>query len=118
MSMAIRAVIALCAALWAGPAGAQMLGPTWETEIVLTKGDLALLLQALQDEHGRAIGTVAEWHNPTTGHSGRLQLLDGFLRSGRRCERIDYTIRSANGAPAQHWVFDTCLQPDGSWKFA
>jgi surface antigen len=119
MSIPMRAAIAVLAGLSAAPAAAQMLGPTWETEIVLTKGDWALMLRTLDDGvHGKAIGTVAAWRNPATGHSGTLELMGEFWRSGQRCERIDYTIRSANGAPSQHWVFDTCLQPDGSWKFA
>lgn len=119
MSTAMRAAVVILAGLWAGPAAAQLLGPTWETEIVLSKGDMALLMQALRDDvHGRAVGTVAEWHNPKTGHSGKLRLIEGFFRDGQSCERIDYTISSTTGAATQHWVFDTCRQPDGSWKFA
>ena len=119
MSTAMRAAVVVLAGLWAEPAAAQLLGPTWETEIVLTKSDMALLMRALHDDvHGRAIGTVAQWVNPTSGHSGKLRLIEGFFRAGQRCERIDYTISSSNGAPPQHWVFDTCRQPDGSWKFA
>lgn len=120
MSIPVRAAIMMLAGLWAGPVAAQMLGPTWETDIVVTKGDFAMLLRTLDDGvHGRAIGTVAVWRNPSTGHSGTIELMGEFRRSGRRCERIDYTISGgAGGPPSQHWVFDTCLQPDGSWKFA
>jgi surface antigen len=121
MSLPVRAMmIAVAAGLSAGPAAAQLLGPTWETEIVLTKGDFDTMLRALDGEvHGRAVGTVALWRNPITGHFGTIELMREYQRSGRRCERIDYTIRGGDrGASLQHWMFDSCLQPDGSWKFA
>jgi surface antigen len=121
MSLAMRAVAAgLLAAVWVGPVYAQLLGPTWETDIVLTKTDFDAMLHTLDGAvYGRAVGTVAAWRNPSTGHSGTLELMQEFRRSGQRCERIDYTIRGdGKGGPAQHWVFDSCRQPDGSWKFA
>jgi surface antigen len=114
------AIIGLLAGVLAGPAAAQMLGPTWETDIVLTKGDYEAIDRTLERAvHGRAVGTVAMWRNPSTGHSGTLELMRKFKRSGQRCERIDYTIRGdGRGGPIQHWVFDSCRQPDGSWKLA
>ena len=120
MSMATRIAIVLLAGLVPWPAAGQMLGPTWETDIVLTKDDLAVMRTALERQvHGRAVGTIAAWQNPGSGHFGTLQLLGEFSRSGRRCERIDYTIAAATPSMrAEHFVFDVCLQPDGSWKFA
>ena len=121
MAWAMRGMLAgFIASAWCMPVAAQLLGPTWETDIVLTKTDFDSILRTLDGAvHGRAVGTVALWRNPSTGHSGTLELMREFQRSGRRCERIDYTIREVAGdAPAQHWVFDSCRQPDGSWKFA
>jgi surface antigen len=113
-------IIGVVAGVLAGPAAAQLLGPTWETDIVLTKGDYDAMDQTLDRAvHGRAVGTVAIWRNPSTGHSGTLELMREFQRSGRRCERIDYTIQGGgHGGLTQHWVFDSCRQPDGSWKYA
>lgn len=120
MSIAMRAAPILLASLVSWPAGAQMLGPTWETDVVLTKSDIGLIERALEQQLlGHAVGTVAAWRNPSTGHFGTLKLDGEFLRSGLRCARIGYMIAAAQpGVRALHLQFNVCVQPDGSWKFA
>ena len=48
-----------------------------------------------------------------------MALLGNSMRQGMPCERIDYRIVSAKlGERPEHYVFNTCRLPDGTWKLA
>jgi hypothetical protein len=65
------------ASLVVGPTQAQlMFGPTWESNIALTQGDLDLIHRTVDTEvHGKPVGTTASWSNPETGKAGTVKLL-------------------------------------------
>jgi hypothetical protein len=65
------------ASLVVGPTQAQlMFGPTWESDIALTQGDLDLMHRTVDTEvHGKPVGTTAFWSNPETGNAGIVKLL-------------------------------------------
>jgi hypothetical protein len=92
----------------------------WASESPLTTDDRLLIRQAEQAQiHGKRPGTVANWVNPKSGHSGMITLLGASTRQGLSCERIEYKIMKAASAK-QHgrYVFTSCQLPDRSWKFA
>jgi hypothetical protein len=102
------------------PAQAQMLGPLWETYVTLTQGDLNMIKTDLDNQiHNKQAGAIATWRNEASGNSGRITLLKSFTRAGHRCEDIDYVISPSEKAlPSDHYVFTSCVQPDGSWKLS
>jgi hypothetical protein len=120
MSMPVRTLIIGLAGMMSWPAGGQLLGPSWETVIVLTRQDLDVMQTTLdQQVYGKAVGTVASWRNPTSGHAGSFRLRREFTRAGQRCEQILYTIEAENREVGpEHYLFNVCLQSDGTWKFA
>ena len=69
----ILPVTLVLVALLGDPAQAQlMFGPTWESNITLTQGDLDLIHRAVDTEvHGKPVGTTASWGNPETGNAGK-----------------------------------------------
>ena len=101
----------------AGAAQAQLL-PTWETHITLTQQDLDMIRQTVNQQiHGKPAGATASWSNPTSQNSGTVKLLKKFTARNMRCEEIGYTLMTtAMAVSPEHYVLDSCLQPDGSWK--
>ena len=117
MSTPIRAAILFAALVSCLPAQAQyLLG--LETNIELTKQDLAIIHHTVHDQvHGKPVGTTAKWNNPESQNSGKITLLKKFTRNGQQCETLDYrltTIRKAAGP--EHYTLSSCLQPDGHWR--
>ena len=118
MSTLIRAAV-LFAALFAWlPAQAQFLGLGFETNIELTKHDLDIIHRTVDDEvHGKPVGTTAKWSNPDSGNSGQIKLLKKFIHDGQQCETVEYTLRTTRlPARPEHYVLNSCLQPDGQWR--
>src|ERR1051325_4541822 len=109
-----------CALLVAGAAEAQWIGKAWDTDTELTTQDREIIRSTVQREiHGRRADTVASWANPASGHSGRITLLRKFMRQGNPCEQIEYRILTSQRTErADRYVFNSCRQPDGSWKLA
>ncbi|HUC09688.1 MAG TPA: hypothetical protein VL985_04585 [Stellaceae bacterium] len=117
MSTPIR-VIALCAALVTSlPAQAQLLGLGLETNIELTKQDLAIIRNTVNTEvHGKPLGTSAMWRDPSSANYGTIRLARKFVRNGQQCETLVYTLRTKRGSYApEHYRLSSCLQPDGQW---
>ena len=118
MSMPIKPLV-LVAAAFASPAAlAQLLGPSIESNITLTREDLDMMRQTVtQQIHGKPVGTTASWTNPSSRNSGTIKLLKKFTARNTRCEEIGYTLATtASNVSPEHYVLDSCLQPDGSWK--
>jgi len=117
MSMPIKPLVLVVAAL-ASPARAQLLGPSFESNITLTREDLDMMRQTVtQQIHGKPVGTNASWSNPSSKNSGTVKLLKKFTARNMHCEEIGYTLATtASNVSPEHYVLDSCLQPDGSWK--
>jgi surface antigen len=118
MSMPIKPLVLVGVALANPAAQAQLLGPSFESNITLTREDLDTMRQTVaQQIHGKPVGTTASWSNPASRNSGAIKLLKKFTAKNMHCEEIGYTlVTTANNVSPEHYVFDSCLQPDGSWK--
>ena len=119
MSMSAKVLVPLCVGLMTAAAQAQLL-PTWETQIVLTQQDLAMIHATVTKKvHGKPLGTTASWNDPVSANSGTIRLLKKLVQQHQQCEEIEYTIRSA-GPPTytEHYHLTSCRQPDGTWKIA
>lgn len=119
MPRSIKPLVIVAAATLAGAAAqAQLLGPSFESNISLTREDLDMMRQAVtQQIHGKPVGATASWSNPTSKNSGTIKLLKKFTARSMRCEEIGYTlVTTASAVSPEHYVLDSCLQPDGSWK--
>lgn len=120
MRPTLRLATLLALALTVQPAHAQLMGPTWETNVVLTQADIEIIKTALATKiHGREQGIVATWANRTSGNSGSVTLQGISARDGRRCEQIEYRmVSAARPALADRFVLTSCIQPDGTWKLS
>ncbi len=69
--------------------------------------------------HGKRADTVAAWSNPRSGNSGTITLLKKFTQARLACEQIEYRFKSSRPqARPERYLFNSCLQPDGTWKLA
>jgi surface antigen len=102
-----------------GSAAGQML-PTWNTQIVLSKKDLALIHSVVTNQvHGEPVGTAAHWTNPISGNSGSVRLMKKLTRNDQRCEKIEYIVTSRRPTVyTETYDLTSCLQRDGTWKLA
>lgn len=119
MSISAKALVPIFVGFMIASAQAQLL-PTWETQIVLTPQDLAMIHAAVTRQvHGKPVGTSASWSNPASANSGSIRLVKKLIQNNQQCEEIEYTIRTY-GPPiyTEHYHFTSCLQPDGTWKVA
>jgi hypothetical protein len=111
--------VPLALALAVQPAQAQLMGPAWETNVVLTQADVDMIKGALAAKiHGQRQGTTASWTNAKSGNSGAITLVAISTRDGRRCEQIEYRMVAANRTTADRYVLTSCRQADGSWKLS
>jgi hypothetical protein len=99
--------------------GQLMFGPAWESNITLTQADLDLIHRTVDTEvHGKPVGTTASWSNPETGNAGTIKLLRKFRKGNLYCEEVGYTLTNIRkSVEPEHYVFDSCLTPEG-WKIA
>ncbi len=118
MSMPIKAALFAAVAAACLPAQAQLLGLGLETNIELSKQDLAMIRQTVNDQiHGKPLGTTAKWSNPESGNAGKITLERRFMRNGQQCETLDYRLTTRRRAVrAEHYRLSSCLQPDGQWR--
>ena len=118
MPIPIKLSVLIIAALAIPAAQAQLLGPSFESNITLTREDLDMMRQTvIQQVHGKPVGTTASWSNPSSKNSGTIKLLKKFTARNMRCETIGYTlVTTASNVSPEHYEFNSCLQPDGSWK--
>jgi surface antigen len=118
MPISIKPLVFVVAALASPAAQAQLLGPSFESNITLTREDLDMMRQAVtQQIHGKPVGTTATWSNPTSKNSGTVKLLKKFSARNMRCETIGYTLATtASNVSPEHYELNSCLQPDGTWK--
>ena len=118
MPKPIKPLVFVVAALVSPAAQAQLLGPGFESNISLTREDLDMMRQTVtQQIHGKSVGATASWSNPGSKNSGTIKLLKKFTAKNMRCEEIGYTLATtASNVSPEHYVLDSCLQPDGSWK--
>jgi surface antigen len=114
----IKPLLLIIAGLTSPAVPAQLLGPAFESNITLTREDLDMMRQTVNQQiHGKPIGTTASWSNPGSKNSGTIKLLKKFTTRNMRCETIGYTMTTAKTEVApEHYEFNSCLQPDGTWK--
>jgi surface antigen len=119
MSMPIKPII-LIGVLASLPAQAQLLGRGFESNITLTRQDLDILRETVTGKiHGQGVGATASWTNPASGNYGTIRLVRKFNSGALRCETVRYTLTTTRrNVAAEHYTFDSCLQPDGSWKIS
>ena len=118
MSLSLRVII-VCAALvtWL-PAQAQFFGPALESNVELTKQDLDIIHNTVNEHvYGKPVGIAAKWSNPESQNSGKIALVRKFTRNGQQCETLDYRlITKRRPVGPQHYRLSSCLQPDGQWR--
>jgi surface antigen len=114
----IKPLLLIIASLTSPAAQAQLLGPAFESNITLTREDLDIMRQTVNQQiHGKPIGTTASWSNPSGKNSGTIRLLEKFTARNMRCEKLGYTLTTtATKVETEHYEFNSCLQPDGTWK--
>ena len=119
MRLMLKAALPLAFMVAVAPAHAQMLGPSWETNVVLTQADIDMIKGALASRiHGQPKGATATWTNPASGNSGSITLLSIDARDGRRCEQIEYRVSAASRAATDRYMLTSCRQADGTWKLS
>ena len=121
MKITALAVGSTCTLLAINLAQAQSsLFPSWYATTILPHKDWKVIRDTVRREiNGRQPGKAVNWSNPATGHSGTLALLGASSYRGMPCERIEYRVWSSKPAEqAEHYVFNSCRLPDGSWKLA
>ncbi|MGH7048207.1 MAG: hypothetical protein ACREE2_17670 [Stellaceae bacterium] len=120
MPQPVKAILLIVALFAATPAAAQLLGLGFESNIELTKHDLALIRQTVgQEVHGHPVGTTASWSNINSGNYGNIRLLKEYTSNGLRCETVEYTVATKRMAVhPEHYTLNSCLQPDGTWKIS
>src|SRR5262245_24687425 len=118
MPIQIKPLVFVAAAFTSSAVQAQLLGPSFESNISLTREDLDMMRQTVtQPIHGKSIGATAAWSNPSSKNSGTIKLLKKFSARNMRCETIGYTLATtASNVSPEHYELNSCLQPDGSWK--
>jgi len=116
--MPIKPLVLIVAALASPVALTQWVGPGLESNINLTQQDLDMIRHTVNQQiHGKPVGTTASWSNADSKNSGTIKLLKKFTARNMRCEEIGYTlVTTASAVSPEHYVLDSCLQPDGSWK--
>jgi 17 kDa outer membrane surface antigen len=120
MPMPLKAMVLIVALIVWLPAEAQFLGFGLESNIELTKLDLAIIHRTVDEQvHGKAVGTTASWSNSDSGNYGSIKLLKKYSANGRPCESVGYTMATRRMAtPPEHYMLDSCLLPDGSWRIS
>ena len=119
MPGSIKLLLLIIAGFASSAAQAQLLGPAFESNVTLSREDLDMMRQTVNQQiHGKTVGTTASWNNPNSKNSGTIKLIKRFNARNMRCEEIGYTLTTtaAPGVSPEHYVLDSCLQPDGSWK--
>src|SRR6516165_6295882 len=111
MPISIKPLVFVVAALASPVAQAQLLGPSFESNITLTREDLDMLRQTVtQQIHGKPVGTTATWSNPTSKNSGTIKLLKKFTARNMRCETLGYALMTtAAAASPEHYELNSCL---------
>jgi hypothetical protein len=116
MSMPLKATVLIVALIAWLPAEAQFLGLGLESNIELTKLDLAIIHRTVDEQvHGKAVGTTASWSNSDSGNYGSIKLLKKYTANGRPCESVGYTLATRKrSTPPEHYMLNSCMLPDGS----
>ena len=79
MPSLVKPLAFIVTALASLAAQAQLLGPSFESNISLTREDLDMMRQTvIQQIHGKPIGTTASWSNPDSKNSATIKLLKKF----------------------------------------
>src|SRR5204862_8359785 len=114
----VKLLLLVIAGVASAAAQAQLLGPAFESNITLSQDDLDIMRQTVNQQiHGKPVGTTASWSNPSSKNSGTIKLLKKFTTRNMRCETIGYTLATtATAVEPEHYEFNSCLQPDGTWK--
>jgi surface antigen len=120
MSMPLKAITMMVVLIVGLPAEAQFLGLGLESNIELTKLDLAIIHRTVdQQVHGKAVGTTASWSNSDSGNYGTIALVKKYSVNGRPCESVGYTLGTRKmSVPPEHYMLNSCLQPDGIWRIS
>ena len=98
MSISIKPLVLVVAALASPAAQAQLLGLGFESNVTLTQDDLDMIHRAVtQQIHGKPVATTASWSNPNSKNSGTISLLKKFTARNMRCETLGYTDDDCGG---------------------
>lgn len=118
MSMPVRAIVLVVTLIVSLPASAQFLGLGFESNIELTKQDLAIIRRTVNEQvHGRTVGTSASWSNPESGNYGTITLVKRYTANGLPCESVGYTLATKKRPVSpEHYMLNSCRQPDGTWR--
>ena len=118
MSVPIKPLVLAIVCLASSAAEAQLLGSGFESNISLTQQDLDMIRQTVNQQiHGKPVGATASWHDASSQNSGTIRLLKTFTARKMHCEEIGYTLMTTVMAVSpEHYILDSCQQPDGSWK--
>jgi len=119
MAIPIKPIVLVLVGLAGGPAQAQILGWTWESNIELNQDDINMIHQTVgQQVHCKAVGATASWSNPSSGNSGTIKLLKKYRYRNMQCEQVQYTFQTVRRTTnPEHYVLNSCLTPQG-WKIA
>jgi surface antigen len=120
VNVKILTVVLISCLFVAATAHAQGLTRQWDEMTPLTEQDRGIIRNTVQrDIHGKPSGTVVNWANPTSGHSGKITLLSSSVYQGMPCEQIEYLTMEPGGTALHgRYVFKSCRLPDGTWKLA
>ena len=120
IAVAIAPLLAVIIPAMSPPAEAQFLGLGFESNIELTKHDLAIIHRTVdQQVHGKAVGATASWSNSDSGNFGTITLIKKYDVNGRPCESVEYTLETRKMAVSpEHYTLNSCLLPDGHWRIS
>ncbi len=120
MAKPIRVIVFFVVVVAWLPVKAQFLGFGFESKIELTKQDLDIMHRTVDEQvHGKPIGTIASWSNADSGNYGTIKLAKRYTLNGRSCETVRYTLATHRmPVTPEHYVLESCLMPDGTWKIA
>jgi hypothetical protein len=65
----------------------------------------------------KQVGAERTWHNPDSGHGGRVRLVSESGSDGRPCMRLEYRITLASGKVPNKEI-TVCQGADGTWAKA
>ncbi len=118
MSTVLRAMVLIVALIAWQPAEAQFIGLGFESNIELTKLDLAIIHRTVDEQvHGKTVGRAASWSNDDSGNYGTITLVKKYSVDGRPCESVGYTLATKRMAvPPEHYMLNSCLLANGKWR--
>jgi hypothetical protein len=118
MSVPIKALVLAIAGLASPGVASAAAALGFESNISLSQQDLDMIRQTVNQQiHVKPVGGTASWHNASSQNSGTIRLLKKFTARNMHCEEIDYALMTtARAVSPEHYIMDSRLQADGTWK--